>query len=202
MPQRKNKENEEKEKQKLDKPKFTFQEAYEERLNIVEQTLTEYKSTEIINGLVNSAIATTLFMPLECFSRAEKRNPKEILDVLNLFELITLKINECLVYVPLKTDFCRLLGISMGTFNKYKNNEDSSYENAIYMVEDFIGGFALQSSMNGSTKEISTVFMLKSNLGWKDTPEQVVNNNILVTERNTSDLLKEYMARIPKNKDE
>lgn len=199
MPQRKNYKNTIKESKK--QLPITFKQALENRIKESEKMLAPYLDKEVTLGLDTSALVTMIFKPLECFPNHVAKTPQDIRDTFELFQLLTLKINEYMKYVPMKPDFCRLLGISMGTFNKYKNQSDSEYEDAINMVEDYIGSFTIQSAMQGSIKEISAVFATKTTLGWKDTPDQVVQNNIVVTDRTTSDMLSEYMARIPKNKD-
>ena len=181
--------------------KPSFEEAKEERLEKVEEMLEKYKNSELSMGLVESSIATIVFVPLSCFNSFEKKTPDDIRNCFGLFQLITLKLNEYLSYIPMKPDFCRLLGISMATFSKYKNQDNSEYEDAINMVEDYIGGFTIQSAMQGRIKEISAVFATKTTLGWKDTPEQVVQNTFMVSDKSTLEMLNEYKARIPVNKD-
>lgn len=179
----------------------TFEEAKKERLEKVEEMLEKYKNSELSMGLIESSIATIVFVPLNCFYPHEKKTPDDIRNTFGLFQLITLKLNEYLSYIPMKPDFCRLLGISMATFSKYKNQDNSEYEDAINIVEDYIGGFTMQSAMQGRIKEISAVFSTKTTLGWKDTPEQVVQNTFMVSDKSTLEMLNEYKARIPVNKD-
>lgn len=199
MPQRKNYKNTIKESKK--QLPITFEQALDNRIKETNQILKPYLEKEVTLGLDTSALVTMIFKPLECFSSYSVKTPQDIRDTFQLFQLLTLKINEYMKYVPMKPDFCRLLGISMGTFNKYKNQSNTEYEDAINMVEDYIGSFTIQSAMQGSIKEISAVFATKTTLGWKDTPDQVIQNNIMVTDKSTSDMLNEYMARIPRNKD-
>ena len=181
--------------------KPSFEEAKEERLEKVEEMLEKYKNSELSMGLVESSIATIVFVPLSCFNSFEKKTPDDIRNCFGLFQLITLKLNEYLSYIQMKPDFCRLLGISMATFSKYKNQDNSEYEDAINIVEDYIGGFTMQSAMQGRIKEISAVFSTKTTLGWKDTPEQVVQNTFMVSDKSALEMLNEYKARIPTNKD-
>ena len=199
MPQRKNYENTANEINR--DVRLTFEEAKEERLQKVDDLLKKYQSREVTLGLIESSIATIVFVPLGCFVSYEKRTCDEIRDTFGLFQLIILKLNEYMSYIPMKPDFCRLLGISMATFSKYKNQNDSDYEDAINMVEDYIGGFTMQSAMQGKIKEISAVFSTKTTLGWKDTPEQLVQNTFVVSDKSAIDMLNEYRARIPVNKD-
>lgn len=199
MPQRKKYSGEDKTQKQLEI--VPIDKAIEDRTKEVDFLLAPFAEKDISLGLDTSAVVTLIFKPLECFANYQTKTPQDIRDTFQLFQLITLKINEYMKYVPMKPDFCRLLGISMATFNRYKNQENSEYEDAINMVEDYIGSFTIQSAMQGSIKEISAVFATKTTLGWKDTPDQVVQNNIMVTDRSTSDMLSEYMARIPRNKD-
>ena len=201
MPQRKKYDEKRIIKEMNNKIRPTFEEAKEERLEKVEDLLKQYKDSEVSLGLIESSIATIVFVPLPCFNPMEKRTTEEIRETFNLFQLITLKINECMSYIPMKPDFCRLIGISMATFTKYKNQDNSEYEDVINMVEDYIGGFTMQSAMQGKIKEISAVFSTKTTLGWKDTPEQVVQNTFMVSDKSTLEMLNEYKARIPVNKD-
>ena len=200
MPQRKVYREEDTEEVGID-VKPSFEEAKKERLEKVKEMLEKYKNSELSMGLIESSIATIVFVPLSCFNSFEKKTPDDIRNCFGLFQLITLKLNECLSYIPMKPDFCRLLGISMATFSKYKNQDNSEYEDAINIVEDYIGGFTMQSAMQGRIKEISAVFSTKTTLGWKDTPEQVVQNTFMVSDKSALEMLNEYKARIPTNKD-
>ena len=50
----------------------TFEEAKKERLEKVEEMLVKYKNSELSMGLIESSIATIVFVPLSCFNSFEK----------------------------------------------------------------------------------------------------------------------------------
>ena len=68
-----------------------------ERLEKVEEMLEKYKNSELSMGLIESSIATIVFVPLNCFYPHEKKTPDDIRNTFGLFQLITLKLTKLLI---------------------------------------------------------------------------------------------------------
>lgn len=203
MPRRKNQDKYVENQRKMQEYVPTFEEAKEERIELVKSMIEQYDPLNIENHLGrNELIVVTMsFNPLNCFVKKEKKTVSDLAATFDLFQTIVATLNTKIKYIPMINDFCRLLGISRSTYTKYKNGDNDEYENIMYMIEDYIGGFMLQGAMNGTIKEVSAMFTAKSTLGYKDTPDQVVNNNLIIPTKEANDLYNDYMKNLAVNKD-
>lgn len=205
MPRRKNQDAyvKEKLKEELAQNMPTFEEAKEERIKLLQQTLDEYDPFDVAQNIGRNdlMVVTIAFQPLLCFTNTIKKTISDLAITFDLFQKLVSMLNTKIKYIPMINDFCRLLGISRSTYSKYKAGEDGEYENIMYMIEDYIGGFMLQGAMNGSIKEVSAMFTAKSTLGYKDTPDNVVNNNLIIPTKEATDLYNDYMKNLVVNKD-
>ena len=142
-----------------------------------------------------------IFKPLECYPRGRKKNIQEIEETFEFYRKIVEELNVGIKYVPMIHDYCNLLGISKGTLNNYKS-EDEEYDEAISRVEDYFVGFLLQTGLQGKTEQVSTIFSLKAVHGLKDTNDLIIQNNTQVIQnKSVDDILSSYKELMVENKD-
>lgn len=89
--------------------------------------------------------------------------PQELAVAFNYYVKMMADINEYVSMPPDKSSFCLLLGICDDTYDNYL--QDPERCDVMKMVETYIKGAKLTSAQLGETKEISTIFELKSRHG-------------------------------------
>lgn len=115
----------------------------------------------IFGGVVNTKIsAADMAMFSECF-----------------WDCVA-KASEKILYVPTIEQFCGLMGISVFSFLKYRDNPDENIRETVQMIYD---KFCDYYTVKGLTQELNTImaiFTLKARYGLRDNdaPQMVVNN--------------------------
>lgn len=142
-----------------------------------------------------------MFKPLECYPRGRKKTIGELEETFVFYKQIVEELNIGIKYVPSIHDYCSLLGVSKGTLNNYRN-EDEEYDEAISRIEDYFVSFLLQTGMQGKTEQVSTIFGLKAVHGLKDSNDLIIQNNTQVIQnKSVEDILTSYKELMVENKD-
>lgn len=142
--------------------------------------LTEMLSKPLIfGGVANSKIsAYDISMFSDCYWDCAMR----------LYDLDNRKI-------PSLPQLCRLMGISMYTFVKYKNHNDPNISESVNMAYDRFVDFYTVKGLTGELEKITTIFTLKAQFGLRDNdaPQMIVNNNFTTeVHTNLDDIEKQY----------
>lgn len=99
--------------------------------------------------------------------------------------------NKTTRYQPTIYTFCRLLGISSGTFTqwKYENNERGEKSRE---VEDFFKSRLSQGMITGEIHPAAGAFIGKATLGMKEADGQQMNINIIGADLSFEEIMAEY----------
>lgn len=181
----------------------TFEEIKEKRLIEMQEKINKIVAVSAKAGssIYELSALQEIFKPLECYPRGRKKIIKELEETFVFYKEIVEELNVGIKYVPSIHDYCSLLGVSKGTLNNYKN-EDEEYEEAISRIEDYFVSFLLQTGMQGKTEQVSTIFGLKAVHGLKDSNDLIIQNNTQVVQnRSVDDILTSYKELVVENKD-
>lgn len=96
----------------------------------------------------------------------------ELGEALNIYIEMIGKINEICKFPPSKGTFCALLGISKSTYDNYMC--DPSKADIMGVIDNYITTSIDTSAQLGEIKEISSIFLLKSQHGYIEATAPVV----------------------------
>lgn len=181
----------------------TFEEIKEKRLIEMQEKTNKIVAVSAKAGssIYELSALQEIFKPLECYPRGRKKIISELEETFVFYKQIVEELNVGIKYVPSIHDYCSLLGVSKGTLNNYKN-EDEEYEEAISRIEDYFISFLLQTGMQGKTEQVSTIFGLKAVHGLKDSNDLIIQNNTQVIQnKSVEDILSSYKELVVENKD-
>lgn len=120
--------------------------------------------------------------------------PDEVSAMFDYFRQCISEMNKLELVPPTKEMFCSICGISTDRFNRLKGQSPEMNE-VLSQVEDYIANFLNMSGLTRKTDTVTGIFIQKSSLGRKeqaDTPPQVTNNTLVVSDEEFADLLKKF----------
>ena len=181
----------------------TFEESKQKRLEEIQEKINNIIAIKENAGssIYELSALQDMFKPLACYPRGRKKIISELEETFVFYRQIVEELNVGIKYVPMIHDYCNLLGISKGTLNNYRN-EDEEYDEAISRIEDYFVSFLLQTGMQGKTEQVSTIFGLKAVHGLKDSNDLIIQNNTQVIQnKSVEDILTSYKELVVENKD-
>lgn len=181
----------------------TFEEIQEKRCGEIQEKIDNILAIKEKAGssIYELTALQEMFKPLECYSKRQKKTIQQLEETFTFYKKIVEALNVGIKYVPSIHDYCSLLGVSKGTLNNYRN-EDEEYDETISRIEDYFISFLLQTGMQGKTEQVSTIFGLKAIHGLKDSNDVIIQNNTQVIQnKNVDDILSSYKTLVVENKD-
>lgn len=120
---------------------------------------------------------------------------QELAIAFNIYLEMWAKINEYVKYPQNKQNFCSLLGISVSTFDNYM--QDAEKSEITRFIDDCISNTNITSAQLGELREITTMFINKSQHKWVEAQAPTV-----IEYKKTTDIdeIKSKIAEIKKGK--
>lgn len=119
--------------------------------------------------------------------------PQELAIAFNYYIELMAEINKHTTMPPSKISFCQLLGISTTTYNNYML--DPEKQEIMQMIDDYIASSVITSAQLGELKEISSMFVNKSQHKWI---EESAPNTIVYESKPNIDAIKKQFYSLRK----
>jgi len=115
--------------------------------------------------------------------------PQELAIAFNYYVELIAEINKHTKFIPSKITFCQLLGISTTTYKNYLLDKEKS--EIMQIIDDYIANSVITSAQLGEIKEISSIFVNKSQHAWQ---EETTQNVVYEHKISLEDMKKQFNA--------
>lgn len=146
----------------------------------------------------NQGLTTTQIIPLIAKKSIQEiatsninvtYTPQELAIAFNYYVELIAEINKHTKFIPSKITFCQLLGISTTTYKNYLLDKEKS--EIMQIIDDYIANSVITSAQLGEIKEISSMFVNKSQHGWQ---EETTQNVVYEHKVSLEDMKKQFNA--------
>jgi len=121
-----------------------------------------------------------------------KYSNEELWILFNYYQEFVLKINENTTYIPSKNNFCAFAGISSATYDAYMQSADAERRDIMQKIDDYITDTMFRLSQKGELKEITTMFLGKTQHHMVEASAPVVIQH--ETKTDTNEIMKQIQA--------
>lgn len=172
----------------------TYEECEADRIKLAEEFLNK-TDFSTLHGNPAVYVDNKLCKPLEYFvygkSHGRFLSAEDLQNCFDLLLRISDNVNKVVRFDPTIASYCRMLGITMYTFNQYTYQKNPLGETAL-MIQDYFKGSLAQGMTNGFIHPAAGSYLGKAMLGMKEQDGQNININVIGGEMSLDDILAEY----------
>ncbi len=103
-----------------------------------------------------------------------KYSNTELAIVFDYYKQFITEINKIQYFLPTKKNFCSFAGISSNIYDRYKQSDDSERREIMQIIDDYITDLQFTAAQNGEIKEVSTIFIGKTEHGMVEATAPII----------------------------